>query len=382
MSAELCSPEKAESEALITEVRDRYLQNCEMLENDPGLRQLIRHTATRLEGYLPDGSLDVRKHENEQTTGSFKIRGAFFKMKALSQTQREHGVATVSAGNHIQGFLLAAHCFGVPAIGVLPACASPVKKAATHKLAERTGAKIIEHGDSFDEAKAFYEQLAGKEGYTPVPPFDDLDVIAGQATIAHEILADRPQTEVIAVAGGGGGLAAGVATAVDHHNRQHGTSTEVWMFEPEGAACITAALQAGEPVTLPRVATCAGGVAVARVGERPFAILAHYARQGLLKTGVVGEDDVQATLLRLQAEGTQVEGAAALAYAGASWFRPHQRRDVVTVLSGKNISAEELAALRSEQPPVAPRQLGRRATEICNGPTTQCPHASIHPDRN
>lgn len=154
------------------------------------------------------------KLENMQLTGSFKFRGAFNKINHLTSIQKKRGVITASAGNHAQGVALTAHLLGIDAVVVMPHGAPLSKQEATAGY----GAKVILHGDNFDEAHQYMEQEAAKKGYTIVDPYDDADVIAGQGTIGLEILDQLWDVDTVIVPVGGGGLISGVATALKNFN--------------------------------------------------------------------------------------------------------------------------------------------------------------------
>ena len=175
------------------------------------------------------------KPENMQVTGAYKIRGAYYKISTLSQEEKERGLITASAGNHAQGLAYAAQAAGVPATIVMPTTTPLVKVNNTKDY----GAKVILHGEVFDEAADKAAQLSQEEGLTYVHPFNDLGVATGQGTIAYEIFQDLPDVDVILVPIGGGGLAAGVSTLAKLLN----PNVTVIGVEPEGAASMKASLK-------------------------------------------------------------------------------------------------------------------------------------------
>ncbi len=205
------------------------------------------------------------KPENMQRTGAYKVRGAYYKISTLTEEERQKGLITASAGNHAQGVAYAAKRYGVKAVIVMPTTTPLIKVNRTKAY----GAEVVLHGDVYDEAAAYALELAKKEGYTFVHPFDDPAVATGQGTIAMEIYKELPLVDMILVPVGGGGLATGVSTLAKLLNPK----IQVIGVEPEGAACLTASLKAGKPVTLPSVNTIADGTAVKTPGSRIFPYL-------------------------------------------------------------------------------------------------------------
>ena len=205
------------------------------------------------------------KPENMQRTGAYKVRGAYYKISTLSDEERSRGLITASAGNHAQGVAYAAKRYGVKAVIVMPTTTPLIKVNRTKAY----GAEVVLHGDVYDEAAAYAYELAEKEGYTFVHPFDDPAVATGQGTIAMEIYKELPLVDMILVPVGGGGLATGVSTLAKLLNPK----IQVIGVEPEGAACLTASLKAGKPVTLPTVNTIADGTAVKTPGTKIFPYL-------------------------------------------------------------------------------------------------------------
>ena len=205
------------------------------------------------------------KREDLQPVFSFKLRGAYNKIAALSASERARGVVAASAGNHAQGVALAASRLDVRATIVMPTTTPSIKVAAVRSF----GAEVILSGDSFDEARSEAARLCDQRGAVFVHPYDDLDVIAGQGTVAMEILRQlRGPLDAVFVPVGGGGLIAGVAAYIKYVR----PDVRVVGVEPEDAACLAAALRRGAPVTLSTVGLFADGVAVARVGDQPFRI--------------------------------------------------------------------------------------------------------------
>ncbi|HSP57130.1 MAG TPA: threonine ammonia-lyase, biosynthetic [Halomonas sp.] len=206
------------------------------------------------------------KREDLQPVYSFKIRGAYNKMAQLSEEQKAKGVIAASAGNHAQGLAMAAKLMGVKAVIVMPRITPDIKVQAVRAR----GARVVLKGDAFAEAAVHAQELIKEHGYTYVPPFDDIDVIAGQGTIAVEILRQHSGAiHAVFIPVGGGGLIAGMAAYIKYLRPE----IKVIGVEAEDSACLKAALAAGERVVLDQVGVFAEGVAVAQVGEAPFAIM-------------------------------------------------------------------------------------------------------------
>ena len=193
------------------------------------------------------------KPENMQVTGAYKIRGAYYKISTLSDEEKARGLVTASAGNHAQGVAYAAQAAGVSATIVMPTTTPLVKVNNTKDY----GAKVVLHGETFDDAAELAAKLSEEEGLTYVHPFNDPAIATGQGTISYEIFQDLPDVDVILVPIGGGGLATGVSTLAKLLN----PNVTVIGVEPSGAASMKASLDAGHVVTLDRVETIADGVA-------------------------------------------------------------------------------------------------------------------------
>jgi threonine dehydratase len=223
------------------------------------------------------GNTVLLKREDLQPVFSFKIRGAYNKLALLSDEQRACGVVTASAGNHAQGLAYAARHMGVKATIVMPRTTPEIKVRAVRAR----GAKVVLHGDAFDEALAYSQKLIKEKGFTYIHPYDDPDTIAGQGTIAMEILRQHQgQLDAIFVPVGGGGLIAGIAAYVKYLRPE----IRIIGVEPEEAACLKAAMDAGERVTLGQVGLFADGVAVAQIGEHTFEVCRHHVDEVLTVT--------------------------------------------------------------------------------------------------
>jgi threonine dehydratase len=263
-----------------------------------------------------------------QRTGSFKERGARNALLQLSAAQRERGVIAASAGNHAQGIAYHGALLGIPVTVVMPKFAPLIKVTNCRQL----GATIVLHGADLSEARAEAETIAAREGLTFIHPFDNAHVIAGQGTIALEILEQTPTAQAIVAPVGGGGLLAGIGTVVAARK----PGVRVIGVEPDHAACLTAALAAGHPVPVALSHTLADGLAVAQAGARPFEILRRVVDQVV----TVDEATIALAVLRLiELEKSVVEGAGAapLAAVLAGRLDSLKGSDVVLVLCGGNI---------------------------------------------
>ncbi len=277
------------------------------------------------------------KREDLQPVFSFKLRGAYNKISKLTRAEGERGIIAASAGNHAQGVALAAARLGYPAWIAMPTTTPEIKVQAVRSL----GAEVMLHGDSYDDAREVAELEASRRGAVFVHPYDDPEVIAGQGTIAVEILRQQPNPiDAIFVPVGGGGLLAGVLAYL----KVHSPGTRVIAVEPDDAACLAAAVAAGRPVALPRVGIFCDGAAVKQIGEEPFRVV-----QGALDgVVVVTVDEICAAILDLFEE-TRVlaEPAGALAVAGMKkWLEGEggrgQGRRLVAIQSGANIHFHRL----------------------------------------
>ncbi len=275
------------------------------------------------------------KREDLQSVFSFKLRGAYNKLVRLQPDELTHGVICSSAGNHAQGVALAARELSVRAIIVMPESTPTIKGNAVESL----GGEVILYGATYDDAYAHARELAEKQHLTFIHPFDDPDVIAGQGTIGMEIHrqhADR--IDAIFVPIGGGGLIAGIALYI----KSLSPETKIIGVEPEDAASMTAAIKAGEPVTLNDVGIFADGVAVRRVGDETFRI----CRELVDDIVLVDNDEICAAVQDIF-EDTRaiVEPAGALAVAGLKRFvtaNDASGQTFVTVNCGANVNFDRL----------------------------------------
>lgn len=275
------------------------------------------------------------KREDLQPVFSFKLRGAYNRIAGLSGEQRAHGVIAASAGNHAQGVALASEKLGIRAVIVMPHTTPEIKVSSVRNR----GARVVLHGDTFDEAHAHARQLAQEKGYTFVHPYDDPDVIAGQGTIAMEILRQHPDPiDAVFIPVGGGGLVAGMAAYIKFLRPQ----TRVIGVEPEDAACLKAALAARKRVVLPEVGLFADGVAVAQIGEETFRI----ARKCVDEVVTATTDEICAAIKDFFEETRAVaEPAGALAIAGMKNWAAREGvtgRTLVAIASGANMNFDRL----------------------------------------
>jgi len=263
-----------------------------------------------------------------QRTGSFKERGARNALLQLSPEQRSRGVIAASAGNHAQGVAYHGALLGIPVTVVMPTFAPLIKVSNCRQL----GATVILHGADIGESRARAEEVAARDGLTFIHPFDNAEVIAGQGTMALEILEQTPGVQAIVVPVGGGGLLSGIGTVV----RALRPEVKLIGVEPVNAACLTAALAAGKPVTVPLAPTLADGLSVPLLGVRPFEVLRRVVDQVV----TVDEAAIALAVLRLiELEKSVVEGAGAAPLAAllAGKLDLLKGRSVVLVLAGGNI---------------------------------------------
>ncbi|WP_435074791.1 threonine ammonia-lyase [Halorubrum sp. HHNYT27] len=299
---------------------------------------VARHTPLeRSRTFSEMSGADVRlKLENFQRTGAFKIRGAMNRIATLSESEREAGVVTASAGNHAQGVALAAQRAGVDATVVMPKFA-PVSKV---KATRGYGASVRLEGVDYDEAQAAAHELEREEGRTYVHAFDDPVVMAGQGTLGLEIAEDCPELDTVVVPIGGGGLISGVAVAV----KERLSDVRVVGVQAEGAASAAKSLEAGEVVEIDSVDTIADGIATRSVGEQTLGVMAEYVDE------VVAVDDREIALaltLLLERSKTLVEGAGAVALAAvlSEAFEYDDGETIVAALCGGNIDLNRLGTV-------------------------------------
>ena len=297
------------------------------------LKNIIRETnVVRAYGIAPECELYL-KPENLQITGSFKVRGSAYKIAMLSEEEKANGVVACSAGNHAQGVALAATKNGIKSLICLPDTAPISKVEATKGF----GAEVCLVEGCYDDAYKKALELRDSEGYTFVHPFDDENVIAGQGTIALEILNDLDNIDAIVVPIGGGGLISGIAYTV----KQIRPSVKVYGVQAAGAPSMYNSVKDGEIECLSSVSTIADGIAVKQPGDNTF----HYVSEYVDEIALVTDDEVASAILALIEKQKMIEegaGATAVAAVMAGKFDLKGKR-VVAVVSGGNIDVTSLS---------------------------------------
>lgn len=275
------------------------------------------------------------KREDLQPVFSFKIRGAYNKLRLLSDEQRGKGVIAASAGNHAQGLALSAKSMGVKATIVMPKTTPAIKVDAV----KRRGAKVVLHGDAYDEAAAHAQKLVAEQGLTYIHPFDDPDVIAGQGTVAMEVLRQYPgKIDAVFIPVGGGGLCAGMSAYIKYVRPE----TKIFAVEPEDAACLKAALEKKRRVVLPEVGIFADGVAVAQIGKETYRVL-----KDTVDDVITANTDEMCAAIKDIFEDTRsiAEPAGALSLAGLKkYVAEHgwENKTLVCIASGANTNFDRL----------------------------------------
>ena len=275
------------------------------------------------------------KREDLQSVFSFKLRGAYNKIAGLSAAERKQGIIAASAGNHAQGVALAAQKLGIKALIVMPKTTPDIKVEA---VANR-GAEVVLHGNSYDDAFEHAQKLVEEKNLIFIPPYDDPDVIAGQGTIAKEILEQTSdKLNAIFVPVGGGGLIAGIVAYIKFHQ----PDIKVIGVEADESPCLAEALRAGERVILDQVGIFADGVAVRQIGKEPFRIAKEYVDEVI----VVTTDEICAAIKDIFDDTrTIAEPAGALAIAGVKRYvamTGASRQSLVALVSGANINFDRL----------------------------------------
>ncbi len=270
------------------------------------------------------------KCENLQRTGAYKVRGAYNLLSQLTKEEQKRGVVAASAGNHAQGVALAAQLLGIKATIFMPVGASLPKYQATIGY----GAQVVLTGAIFDETNTAAKEFAQKTGAVYVPPFDHLDIVRGQGTVALEIFEQIPEVDNIVVCLGGGGLTAGVALAAKLKAQQLGRKVKVYAVQAELAAAYPPSLRAGKPVEVKTQPTIADGIAVAKPGKIPFDIISKFVD----KVVTVSEDEIAKGMLGvLERNKLVVEAGGAVGVAAVLAKRLKLKGTTAIVLSGGNI---------------------------------------------
>lgn len=273
------------------------------------------------------------KTENLQVTGSFKLRGAYYKISQLTDAEKAKGIVACSAGNHAQGVALAANKNNIKSIICMPDGA-PISKVEATKA---YGAEVCLVKGTYDDAALYAEQLQKENGYTFIHPFDDAEVVAGQGTIGLEILEQLPDVDAVFVPVGGGGLISGVAYAV----KQLRPECKVYGVQAAGAASMAQAVHNHEKKALASVSTFADGIAVKCPGELTYSLVSQYVDDVITVT----DDEIAAAILALMEKQKLVaEGAGAVSVAAAMFNKVPELagKNVVSVVSGGNIDVNIL----------------------------------------
>ena len=299
------------------------------------VKQVTQETKLIKSSYFSDltGNKVYLKPENMQRTGAYKVRGAYYKISTLTEEERAKGLIAASAGNHAQGVAYAAHKFGAKAVIVMPTTTPLIKVERTKSY----GADVILKGDVYDEACAYALELAEKEGYTFIHPFDDPAVATGQGTIAMEIVQELPLVDYILVPIGGGGLATGVSTLAKLLNPK----IKVIGVEPAGANCMQESFKNGKVTTLPGVNTIADGTAVKTPGSNIFP----YIKKNLDDIITVEDDElIVAFLDMVENHKMIVENSGLLTVAALKHLGVKDKR-VVSILSGGNMDVITMSSV-------------------------------------
>ena len=303
----------------------------------------FQDAAAVLEGVISRTPLDASQHlsdvlgvpvhlklENLQRTGSFKIRGATYRLSRLTPEERSRGVVAASAGNHAQGVALAAKALGIPATIFMPLGVPVPKLLATRGY----GADVVLEGATVETPLRLAAEFAERTGAVFIHPFDHPDVIAGQGTLGLELMDELPELDTVVVGIGGGGLIAGVAAAVKARAAAEGRTVRVVGVQAENSAAYPPSLKAGHPLEVATKPTIADGIAVARPGDLPFGII----RELVDEVVTVSEDDIARALLVLLERAKQVvEPAGAVGVAAILAGKVAATGPTVSVLSGGNI---------------------------------------------
>ena len=297
------------------------------------LKNVVRKTDVIYAPKLAKGTQLYLKTENLQITGSFKVRGAYYKMTCLSEEEKKKGVIACSAGNHAQGVALAAQKNGIKAVICLPDGAPISKVEATKSY----GAEVCLVEGVYDDAYNRALELRDEKGYTFIHPFNDEDVIAGQGTIALELSEQIPDLDAVIVPIGGGGLISGIAYTLKSLN----PNVKVYGVQAAGAPSMKNSVADGEVEELASVSTIADGIAVKKPGSLTYEICKKYVDEIVTVT----DDEISAAILALMEQHKLVtEGAGAVAVAAAMFDKvPIAGKKAVCVLSGGNIDVTILS---------------------------------------
>ena len=325
LNAEVMSPYNEELEFYLSEIK----------KAQTNLKGISKKTALIYSDVFSNesGNTVYIKPENLQITGAFKIRGAYNKICKLTPKEKERGVITSSAGNHAQGVAYSAEKLGIVATIVMPKTTPLIKVEATKSY----GANVILFGDCYDEAYTQAKILEKKHNYVFIHPFDDLDVMYGQGTIACEILEEIEDMDCILVPVGGGGLIGGIALAAKALN----PNIKIIGVEPEGAKAMKDSIDNNEIVNLATVRTIADGVAVKKPGNITFEIIQNYVDEIVT---VSDFDIMESFLLLLEKHKLIAEASGALSFAGLKKIQEKGKK-VACILSGGNIDVVTISSM-------------------------------------
>ncbi|UWF78061.1 MULTISPECIES: threonine ammonia-lyase [Microbacterium] len=296
------------------------------------LAGVIAHTPALPSRALSErlGAPVVLKMENLQRTGSFKIRGATYRLAQLTAEERRRGVVAASAGNHAQGVALAAQALGIHATIFMPLGVPVPKLLATRGY----GAEVVLEGETVATSLQLAAEFAERTGAVLIHPFDHRDVVIGQGTLGLEVYQDVPEVDTVLMGIGGGGLIAGVAAAVRAAAARDGRRVRIIGVQAENAAAMPPSLQAGHPVEIRTQPTIADGILVARPGDVPFEII----REHVDEVVTVSDDDIaRALLVLLEQAKVVVEPAGAVGVAAILAGKVRATGTTVSILSGGNI---------------------------------------------
>ena len=297
------------------------------------LKDVIRHTELIHAPNINKKCNIFLKPENLQLTGSFKVRGSYYKISQLSEEEKSKGVIACSAGNHAQGVALAATKNGIKSIICLPDCAPISKIEATKNY----GAEICLVEGVYDDAYKRAIELRDEKGYTFIHPFDDIDVIAGQGTIGLEIMEQKKDIDAVIVPIGGGGIISGIAFAIKSLN----PNIKVYGVQAAGAPSMYNSVRDGKIERLDSVSTIADGIAVKEPGANTFELCSKYVDEIFTVT----EDEISSAILALIEQHKMIaEGAGAVSVAAVMANKiPLENKNVVCVVSGGNIDVTILS---------------------------------------
>lgn len=299
------------------------------------VNQVILETKLVYSEYLSEqtGNKVYLKPENMQFTGAYKVRGAYYKISTLTEEERAKGLITASAGNHAQGVAYAAKLFGVKATIVMPTTTPLMKVNRTKSY----GAETVLYGNVYDEACNHAYQLAEEFGYTFIHPFDDLDVAAGQGTIAMEIVKELPTVDYILVPIGGGGLATGVSTLAKLLNPK----IKVIGVEPANANCMQVSMKNKKVTTLPNVSTIADGTAVKTPGSKIFP----YVQKNIDEIITIEDEELIVAFLDMVENHKMIVENSGLLTVAALKHLDVKGKKIVSILSGGNMDVITMSSI-------------------------------------